>query len=88
MTVEALLAGARLVLVNRSTFNEQPVTTFGLLNRERMSRWVISSGDMGVPVMSQPSLETAPAVLSPSVSSSSSCSISLVFIEEGASFHM
>ena len=36
MTVEALLAGARLVLVNRSTFNEQPVTTFGLLNRERL----------------------------------------------------
>ncbi|MFT5090688.1 MAG: hypothetical protein ACI8PG_005069 [Planctomycetota bacterium] len=36
MTVEALLAGARLALVNRSTFNEQPVTTFGLLNRERL----------------------------------------------------
>ena len=36
MTVESLLAGARLVLVNRSTFNEQPVTAFGLLNRERM----------------------------------------------------
>jgi hypothetical protein len=33
MTVESLVAGARLVLVNRSTFNEQPVTTFGLLNR-------------------------------------------------------
>jgi len=36
MTVEPLLSSARLVLVNRSTFNEQPVTTFGLLNRERM----------------------------------------------------
>jgi len=36
MTVEALLAGAQLALVNRSTFNEQPVTTFGLLNRERL----------------------------------------------------
>ncbi len=36
MTVESLVAGARLVLVNRSTFNEQPVTTFGLLNRERL----------------------------------------------------
>ena len=36
MTVEPLLSFARLVLVNRSTFNEQPVTTFGLLNRERM----------------------------------------------------
>ena len=36
MTVEPLLSAARLVLVNRSTFNEQPVTTFGLLNREQM----------------------------------------------------
>jgi hypothetical protein len=36
MTVEALLAGARLVLVNRSTFNEQPVSVFGLLGRERL----------------------------------------------------
>jgi hypothetical protein len=36
MTVEALQSGAYLVLVNRSTFNEQPVSTFGLLDRERM----------------------------------------------------
>ena len=36
MTVESLLSSAQLVLVNRSTFNEQPVTTFGLLDRERM----------------------------------------------------
>ena len=35
-TVEALLAGARLVLVGRSTFNEQPVSAFGQYNRERM----------------------------------------------------
>ena len=36
MTVEALQSGAILVLVNRSTFNEQPISTFGLLDRERM----------------------------------------------------
>ena len=36
MTVEPLLAGARLVLAKRSTFNEQPVSTFGLLDRDRM----------------------------------------------------
>ena len=34
--VEALLAGARLVLVARSTFNEQPVSAFGQYNRERL----------------------------------------------------
>jgi hypothetical protein len=33
MTVEAVLCGARLGVVNRSTFNRQPVTKFGLLNR-------------------------------------------------------
>ena len=36
MTVEAMLGGAYLVLVNRSTLNEQPISTFGLLDRERM----------------------------------------------------
>ena len=34
--VEALLAGARLVSVARSTFNEQPVSAFGQYNRERL----------------------------------------------------
>ena len=33
MTVEALLAGAYLGVVNRSTFNEQPITTFGMYDR-------------------------------------------------------
>ena len=33
LTVEALLGGARLVSVNRSTFDEQPLTTFGKLER-------------------------------------------------------
>ena len=36
MAVEAQLAGVRLVLVNRSTYNEQPISTFGLFNRARM----------------------------------------------------
>ncbi len=33
MVVEALLSGARMGVVNRSTFNEQPVSTFGLFDR-------------------------------------------------------
>ncbi len=36
MTVEALGAGAELVSVNRTTLNEQPVSTFGRLDRERL----------------------------------------------------
>ncbi len=36
MTVEALENGARLGVVNRTTINEQPVSTFGLYKRERM----------------------------------------------------
>lgn len=36
MTVEAHLAGADLVLVNRTTLNEQPVSTFGRLDRGRL----------------------------------------------------
>ncbi len=33
LTVEALLSGARLVCVNRSTFDEQPISAFGKLER-------------------------------------------------------
>ncbi|MCP5150241.1 MAG: hypothetical protein H6982_05755 [Chromatiales bacterium] len=36
MTVEALKSGARLVLVNRSTFNEQPMSTFGRMDRAQL----------------------------------------------------
>lgn len=36
MTVEALENGAILGVVNRSTINEQPVSTFGLYKRERL----------------------------------------------------
>ncbi len=35
MTVEALEAGAYFGVINRSTFNEQPVSAFGLMGRER-----------------------------------------------------
>ncbi len=37
MSVEAVLSGARLGVINRSTFNRQPVTTFGLLNRAQLT---------------------------------------------------
>lgn len=36
ITVEALLAGAVLVGVRRSTFNEQPISAFGQLDRARL----------------------------------------------------
>ncbi len=36
MAIEAMQSGAYLALVNRSTMNEQPISTFGLLDRERM----------------------------------------------------
>ncbi len=36
MTVEAILNGARLGVVNRSTFNEQPISTFGLFDRSQL----------------------------------------------------
>lgn len=36
MTVEAVEAGAQLVSVQRTTFNEQPVSTFGQLRRDRL----------------------------------------------------
>jgi len=36
MTVEAMESGAWLVVVNRSTLDDQPVTAFGQLNRQRL----------------------------------------------------
>lgn len=36
MTVESMVRGAVLGLVGRSTFNDQPVSTFGLMNRGRL----------------------------------------------------
>jgi hypothetical protein len=37
MTVEALLSGTHLGVVTRSTFNEQPVSTFGLYDRQQLT---------------------------------------------------
>ncbi len=37
MVVEALEHGAYLGVVNRSTFNEQPISTFGMLNRIQLA---------------------------------------------------
>ena len=36
LTVEALLAGAYLGVVSRSTINEQPISTYGLYNRVQL----------------------------------------------------
>jgi hypothetical protein len=44
MSIEALESGARLGVVNRSTFNEQPVTHFGKLNQARATADMIIWG--------------------------------------------
>jgi hypothetical protein len=44
MAVEALESGAHLGVVNRSTFNEQPVTHFGKLNQARATADMIIWG--------------------------------------------
>ncbi len=44
MSIEALENGARLGVVNRSTFNEQPVTHFGKLNQARATADMIIWG--------------------------------------------
>jgi len=51
MSFEALESGARLVVVNRSTFNEQPVTIFGKLNQAQLTAAMIIWGckRLGVP---------------------------------------
>lgn len=36
LTTEALLSGAALTCINRTTLNEQPTTTFGLLHRQQL----------------------------------------------------
>lgn len=51
MCVEAVLAGAHLVPVRRTTINEQPVSAFGLLDRERLvaDKMVWPCRRLGVP---------------------------------------
>ena len=57
MTVEALLAGAYLGVVNRSTFNEQPITTFGMYDRRQLIAdkliWPCKRLDIPVPFVKQ-----------------------------------
>ena len=51
MIVEAHLAGAVLCPVNRSTFNEQPVSTFGLMHRQTLvaNKMIWAVKRLGVP---------------------------------------
>ena len=37
MTVEAILKGARLVQLNRTAINEQPISVFGALDRAQLT---------------------------------------------------
>ena len=57
MAVEALESGARLGVVNRSTFNEQPVTHFGKLDQARttadMILWACQRLDVPLPFVRQ-----------------------------------
>ncbi|MBN1249413.1 MAG: hypothetical protein JXC32_17260 [Anaerolineae bacterium] len=52
MAVEAILSGARLGVVNRTTHNQQPVTTFGLLDQAEVTGDMIAwpCKRLGVPV--------------------------------------
>ncbi len=52
MTVEALEAGAYLGVINRSTFNEQPVSAFGLMGREHLvaDKMIWPCKRLGIPV--------------------------------------
>ena len=57
MSIEALESGARLGVVNRSTFNEQPVTHFGKLNQAQatadMIIWACKRLDVPLPFVCQ-----------------------------------
>ena len=57
MLVEALEHGAYLGVVNRSTFNEQPISTFGLLNRVQLAAdkiiWPCKRLEIPVPFVEQ-----------------------------------
>lgn len=57
MVVEALVAGAYLGVVNRSTFNEQPISTFGSFNRIQLTAdqiiWPCKRLDIPLPFVKQ-----------------------------------
>lgn len=67
MAVEALENGARLGVVNRSTFNEQPVTHFGKLDQARatadMIIWGCKRIDVPYPFVAQWLANHAPRLL-------------------------
>jgi hypothetical protein len=67
MTVEALLSGARLAVVNRSTFNAQPVSTFGLFDRVQLTAdmiiWPCRRLDVPLSFVRQWLREIAPSLL-------------------------
>lgn len=67
MSIEALESGAHLGVVNRSTFNEQPVTHFGKLNQARatadMIIWGCKRLDVPYPFFAQWLANHAPRLL-------------------------
>jgi hypothetical protein len=67
MSIEALESGAHLGVVNRSTFNEQPVTHFGKLNQARatadMIIWGCKRLDVPYPFVAQWLANHAPRLL-------------------------
>lgn len=67
MAIEALESGAHLGVVNRSTFNEQPVTHFGKLNQARatadMIIWGCKRLDVPYPFVAQWLANHAPRLL-------------------------
>ncbi len=67
MAIEALESGAHLGVVNRSTFNEQPVTHFGKLNQARatadMIIWGCKRLDVPHPFVAQWLANHAPRLL-------------------------
>ena len=67
MAVEALEQGAYLGVVNRSTFNEQPMTTFGLLDLSRLVAdkiiWPCKRLDVPAPFVRQWMANHAPRLL-------------------------
>lgn len=67
MIVEALLSGARLAVVNRTTFNAQPVSTFGLFDRVQLTAdmivWPCRRLDVPLAFVRQWLREIAPSLL-------------------------
>jgi len=67
MVIEAVESGAHLGVVNRSTFNEQPVTHFGKLNQARatadMIIWGCKRLDVPYPFVAQWLANHAPRLL-------------------------